>query len=84
MKITVQVWRQKNSNSNGKFISYPVDQVSEDMSFFEMLDMLNNIKIPFHLLGHITKGEIRIDDTSFGDIQTYKDLYDTALEKNLK
>jgi len=42
MKITVQVWRQKNSNSNGKFISYPVDQVSEDMSFFEMLDMLNN------------------------------------------
>ena len=42
MKITLQVWRQNDSNSTGKFVSYPVDYVSEDMSFFEMLDMLNN------------------------------------------
>jgi len=42
MKITIQVWRQNDSNSVGKFVSYPVEHVSEDMSFFEMLDMLNN------------------------------------------
>ena len=42
MKITVQVWRQKHRNAEGNFESYHVDNVSEDMSFFEMLDMLNN------------------------------------------
>jgi len=42
MKITVQAWRQKHRNTEGRFESYNVDNVSEDMSFFEMLDMLNN------------------------------------------
>ena len=42
MKITVQAWRQKHRNAEGLFESYNVDNVSEDMSFFEMLDMLNN------------------------------------------
>lgn len=42
MKITVQVWRQKHRNAEGRFESYHIDNVSEDMSFFEMLDMLNN------------------------------------------
>jgi len=42
MKITVQAWRQKHRNAEGRFESYSVDNVSEDMSFFEMLDMLNN------------------------------------------
>ncbi|MDP6935947.1 MAG: succinate dehydrogenase/fumarate reductase iron-sulfur subunit [Candidatus Marinimicrobia bacterium] len=42
MRIIVQAWRQYDRNSEGNFESYPVDNVSEDMSFFEMLDMLNN------------------------------------------
>ena len=42
MKITIQAWRQSDSNSKGEFVSYLVENVSEDMSFFEMLDMLNN------------------------------------------
>ena len=42
MKITVQAWRQKHRNAEGRFESYSVDNVSGDMSFFEMLDMLNN------------------------------------------
>ncbi|RMF09428.1 MAG: succinate dehydrogenase/fumarate reductase iron-sulfur subunit [Candidatus Neomarinimicrobiota bacterium] len=42
MKVTLKVWRQKNGSTPGQFVSYEVDQVSEDMSFFEMLDMLNN------------------------------------------
>jgi succinate dehydrogenase / fumarate reductase iron-sulfur subunit len=42
MKVTLQVWRQKNRKSSGNFVSYDVESVSGDMSFFEMLDMLNN------------------------------------------
>ena len=42
MKIKLKVWRQPNSNEQGNFQTYEVDNVLEDMSFFEMLDMLNN------------------------------------------
>jgi len=42
MKVTLQVWRQKNRTTTGDFVSYDVENVSGDMSFFEMLDMLNN------------------------------------------
>ena len=42
MKFTIQAWRQQNRTSSGEFVSYPVENVLEDMSFFEMLDMLNN------------------------------------------
>ena len=45
MKINLKVWRQSKSNVPGKFKHYVVDHVSEDMSFFEMLDMLNNTLI---------------------------------------
>ena len=41
MKFTLKVWRQENASSQGKFVSYPVDSISPDMSFLEMLDMLN-------------------------------------------
>ena len=42
MHINLKIWRQSNSNTKGKFEIFKVDDVSEDMSFFEMLDMLNN------------------------------------------
>ena len=42
MKINLKIWRQPNNKSNGQFQIYEVDNVSEDMSFFEMLDKLNN------------------------------------------
>ncbi len=41
MKITLKVWRQKNTNTNGQFETYKLDHVSEDMSFLEMFDVLN-------------------------------------------
>ncbi|OGW76847.1 MAG: succinate dehydrogenase [Omnitrophica bacterium RIFCSPHIGHO2_02_FULL_49_9] len=41
MNLTLRVWRQKNKNVNGKLISYEVKQVSPDMSFLEVLDLLN-------------------------------------------
>ncbi len=41
MKVTLKVWRQKDAQSKGAFETYPMDNVNEDMSFLEMLDMLN-------------------------------------------
>lgn len=41
MNITVRVWRQKNAESKGAMVTYGVEDVSEHMSFLEMLDVLN-------------------------------------------
>ncbi|MFC3415680.1 succinate dehydrogenase/fumarate reductase iron-sulfur subunit [Algoriphagus hitonicola] len=41
MKLTLKVWRQKNNTDKGGFVSYPIDGISKDMSFLEMLDVLN-------------------------------------------
>lgn len=42
MKITLKIWRQKNQSDKGSFKDYKLDHVSPDMSFLEMLDVLNN------------------------------------------
>ena len=41
MRLTLLVWRQKDRGDKGRFVTYPLDQVSEHMSFLEMLDVLN-------------------------------------------
>ncbi len=41
MKITLKVWRQKSRDAKGEFKTYQADHVSSDMSFLEMLDVLN-------------------------------------------
>lgn len=41
MKLKLRVWRQKNSQAEGKFVEYRLDDVSPDSSFLEMLDLLN-------------------------------------------
>jgi succinate dehydrogenase / fumarate reductase iron-sulfur subunit len=41
MKLTLQIWRQKNAKTEGKIVEYPIDGIEEDMSFLEMLDVLN-------------------------------------------
>ncbi len=41
MKLTLKIWRQKNKNDKGKMVEYKLDHVSADMSFLEMLDVLN-------------------------------------------
>lgn len=41
MKLTLKVWRQKNSTDTGGFVTYPIDGISKDMSFLEMMDVLN-------------------------------------------
>ncbi len=41
MNITLKVWKQRNNNDRGRFETYQVQDVSEDMSFLEMFDVLN-------------------------------------------
>jgi len=41
MKLKLKIWRQKNSEAEGALENYVLDGVSQDMSFLEMLDVLN-------------------------------------------
>jgi succinate dehydrogenase / fumarate reductase iron-sulfur subunit len=41
MRLTLKIWRQESATSAGRFVTYEHDQVSEHMSFLEMLDVLN-------------------------------------------
>lgn len=41
MKITLKIWRQKDAKAKGGFQTYQLNEVSEDMSFLEMMDVLN-------------------------------------------
>ena len=41
MKLTLKIWRQENANAKGTMQTYPIDGISPDMSFLEMLDVLN-------------------------------------------
>lgn len=41
MKLLLKIWRQKDAKSPGKMVEYPIDGVEGDMSFLEMLDVLN-------------------------------------------
>ena len=49
LDLTLHVWRQKNARSPGGFVTYPAKDLSPDMSFLEMLDVVNE--------GLIEKGE---------------------------
>ena len=41
MRLKLKIWRQKNSEDSGKMVSYNIDNISPDMSFLEMMDVLN-------------------------------------------
>ena len=41
MNLTLKIWRQANANSKGKTETYKISEVSPDMSFLEMMDMMN-------------------------------------------
>ena len=49
MKITLHVWRQRGRAEKGQFQRYDAPEVNPDMSFLEMLDVVNE--------GLIGKGE---------------------------
>ncbi len=41
MKLNLKIWRQKNAKEAGKVVDYPIDGIEGDMSFLEMMDVLN-------------------------------------------
>ena len=41
MNLTLKVWRQKNAQTKGAFVTYKAEGISPDMSFLEMLDVVN-------------------------------------------
>ena len=41
MNLTLRVWRQKRADSPGQFVEYKANDISPDMSFLEMLDVVN-------------------------------------------
>lgn len=41
MNLTLKVWKQKNTNEKGRFETYQVKDISSEMSFLEMFDVLN-------------------------------------------
>lgn len=41
MNLTLKIWRQKDARDKGKMVDYQISDVSPDMSFLEMLDVLN-------------------------------------------
>src|ERR1700752_4405169 len=49
MNLTLKVWRQKNASDSGRLMEYQATNVIPDMSFLEMLDVVNE--------GLIAKGE---------------------------
>ncbi|HAL82419.1 MAG TPA: succinate dehydrogenase/fumarate reductase iron-sulfur subunit [Mucilaginibacter sp.] len=49
MNLTLKIWRQKNPDAKGAFVTYKAEGISPDMSFLEMLDVVNE--------GLIHKGE---------------------------
>ena len=41
MRLTLKIWRQNDANAEGRFVEYAANHVNPDMSFLEMLDVLN-------------------------------------------
>ncbi|HPT13152.1 MAG TPA: 2Fe-2S iron-sulfur cluster-binding protein, partial [Bacteroidales bacterium] len=41
MDFSLKIWRQKNAQSKGKFVTYKISDISPNCSFLEMLDQLN-------------------------------------------
>ena len=58
-----------------------VSVTPDDEDAFIDLMMMNGY--PFDLLGHVTKGDIRIDDETWGTVDSYREIYDNALGKKM-
>jgi len=41
MNLTLKIWRQEDSKAKGRMVDYKVTEISEHMSFLEMMDVLN-------------------------------------------
>ena len=41
MNLTLRVWRQDTADAEGRLVTYPANDISPEMSFLEMLDVVN-------------------------------------------
>ncbi len=41
MNLTLRIWRQSNQNTDGQFVNYEIQNISSEISFLEMIDILN-------------------------------------------
>ena len=63
MNLTLKVWRQTGPNDSGRFETYQATDVKDEMSFLEMLDIVNERLVqkgdePIHF-DHDCRGEFR-------------------------
>ena len=49
----------------------------------EFVEMMTMSTVDFSLLGHVTKGEIRVDDEAYATVSEIRDIYNSALEQRL-
>lgn len=62
----------------GESQSRIVVAVNEDQED-DFIDFMFEGKVPYTLLGHVTKGKVCVDDEQFGFVKELKDIYDNAL-----
>src|SRR5690606_21484022 len=41
LNLTLKVWRQRNNKAKGQFVTIQANNIADDMSFLEMLDVVN-------------------------------------------
>ncbi len=66
----------------GEAQSRVVVGVSEDQED-EFIEFMMNQKVPYTLLGHVTKGKVCVDETPFGFLEDYRTVYDNVLAEAL-
>lgn len=66
----------------GESQSRVVVTVAEDYEE-EFLEIAGRSKVPFLMLGHVTRGKMVVDDEHFGFIEEAKEIYNTAIEREL-
>ncbi len=49
----------------------------------KFIDLMKESNVPFSLLGHVTKGDIRVDEHSYGDVAEFKNIFDNAIGDKL-
>ncbi len=81
--ITTDAEIRRDAFLFGEAQSRIVVSLSQDMEE-EFIEMMTTFDVEFSLLGHVTKGDFRVDDESYGSVAEIKALYDTALENKLK
>jgi phosphoribosylformylglycinamidine synthase len=82
--ITTDAETRPDSFLFGESQSRVVVSVAEECedAFIDLMISLRG-KVGFMALGHVTKGELRVDDVSFGFISDHKKAYETTLENQL-